>query len=148
MRETVGNMWNIYNSCDLFVITTNGVITKSGLLVMGKGIAREARDNFPGLDARLAEKIRLHGEQEQSYWRYGFLAGKKLGIFQTKGHWADAADLGLIHLSTVMLRAWALNYPSAQINLNYPGIGAGRLGINDVYPIIRELPDNVTVWRR
>ena len=60
---TTGNMWDAYPATDLFVITTNSFITAERFghderLVMGRGIALEARNRFPGIDNRLAKLIR------------------------------------------------------------------------------------------
>ena len=38
-----GNMWDSWDDADLFLITTNAVIKVNGELVMGRGIALEAR---------------------------------------------------------------------------------------------------------
>lgn len=46
-------MWSAYDDADLFLITTNSTLKKNGALLMGRGIARQARDLFPGLDLAL-----------------------------------------------------------------------------------------------
>jgi len=79
----VGDMWSAWEISDLFLITTNGSFSTSGKLVMGRGIARQARDRFPGLDRALAKTLRTPGR------RYGLLVSPrwpeaKLGLFQVK----------------------------------------------------------------
>lgn len=46
-------MWTAYDDADLFLITTNSTLKKNGVLVMGRGIARQACDRCPGLDTAL-----------------------------------------------------------------------------------------------
>ncbi len=49
----LGNMWTAYEPADLFLITTNSTIRRDGALVMGRGIARQAKERFPDLDVTL-----------------------------------------------------------------------------------------------
>lgn len=143
-----GDMWTAFASADLFLITTNSAIRKDGVLVMGRGIARQARERFPGLDAALGKQI-LNGCGNLG--QYGLLVSPrwpaaKLGAFQVKAHYSQPADLKLIRHSTAMLCAWCAAYPDAQVVLNYPGIGNGRLRRETILPIIAQLPEQVTIW--
>lgn len=70
----------------------------------------------------------------------------KLGAFQVKAHYSQPADLKLIRHSTAMLCAWCAAHPNAQVVLNYPGIGNGRLHREAVLAIIAQLPEQVTIW--
>ena len=60
-----GDMWTAYTTADLFLITTNSTLkTSSHALVMGRGIARQAKERFPGLDIALGGQIQaLCGNQ-------------------------------------------------------------------------------------
>ena len=133
-----GDMWTAFTTADLFLITTNSTIRKDGALVMRRGIARQARDRFPGLAASLGQHIlKTCG----SLGEYGLLVSSrwpeaKLGAFQVKAHYSQPADLKLIRHSTAMLCAWCAAHPDAQVVLNYPGIGNGRLRRETVLPII------------
>ena len=151
-----GDMWTTFTEADLFLITTNATIKRNGALVMGRGIARQARDRFPGLDAALGKQIknvcgnpsmRLRSGQGQ----YGLLVSPrwpraKLGAFQVKWHYSQPASLELIRHSAVALHAWCAAHPDAQICLNFPGIGNGRLCREDVLPILLQLPEQVVIW--
>ena len=143
----VGDMWAAWEESDLFLITANASFTAAERLVMGRGIARQALDRFPGLDKALAKTLRTPGR------RYGLLVSPrwpqaKLGLFQTKlRYWEDAAP-ELIRLSAEMLLAWLEGHPGVRVDLNFPGIGNGRLPIGVVRPIIEVLPSNVHVWLR
>ena len=143
-----GDMWPAFATAGLFLITTNSTIRKDGALVMGRGIARQARDRFPGLAVNLGRYIlntcgRLGN--------YGLLVSPrwpeaKLGAFQVKVHYSQPASLELIRHSTAMLCAWCAAHPDAQVVVNYPGIGNGRLCRETVLPIIAQLPEQVTIW--
>ncbi|MFW6184985.1 MAG: hypothetical protein ACOC8X_14395, partial [Chloroflexota bacterium] len=131
-----------------FLITTNSTLKKSGALVMGRGIARQARDRFPGLDLALGREIaRRCGSQGE----YGLLVSPrwpaaKLGAFQVKTHYARPASPALIRQSASTLLAWCAKHPATRVHLNFPGIGNGRLRRADVLPIVARLPDQVAIW--
>jgi len=141
MKIMCGNMWTHLNSADLFCITTNSTITSSGRLVMGAGIAKEARDRFPDIALKAGQQIRHLSI-------YGLIRIGKIGFFQTKLHWANPSDLFIIQVSVRKLALYANGNSHHQILLNYPGISHGRLSIDQVQPIIQQLPDNVMVWVR
>jgi hypothetical protein len=144
MRFEYGNIWStiLYQKTHLLLITTNATITTQGKLVMGRGLAAEAKRLIPGVDEEAARVI-------AGRITYGFVKlprYPKLGLFQVKYHYAQRASLDLIQLSTNMLKEYALQHPE-RIDLNYPGIGNGGLNKRDVYPIISQLPDNVHIWQ-
>lgn len=146
------DMWLDYSAVDLFLITTNAYVKANGALIMGAGIAQQARDRYPGLPVALGKPIEaICKAQENFYATYGLLVspkwpGAKVGAFQVKYHYNSRADLRLIQLSTYMLIDWCHKHPKAQVALNYPGIGLGGLSVKDVEPIIGALPDTVTIY--
>jgi hypothetical protein len=149
MQLRRGNMWSAWNQADLFLITTNSIIKKNGALVMGAGIARQARDRFPGIDLALGGHIHLKRGGSGSL--YGLIVSPKwphakLGAFQVKYHWKDRADTEIIQFSVECLLEWLEHFPDAKVHLNFPGIGNGKLSPEEVMPLIEALPDNVTVW--
>lgn len=136
-----GNMWTAFNQVHHFTVTTNAFIKNNGALVMGAGIAKQVRDQFPGVDLELGSLIRSWGPE------YGFRKGTgPLAVFQVKHHFKDHADLELITLSANMMAADALENPTKIYALNYPGIGNGKLQMAQVKPIIEQLPVNVHIW--
>jgi hypothetical protein len=143
-----GDMWTAYEGADLFLITTNSTLRKDGVLVMGRGIARQAKERFPGLDVVLGAQIQtICGSQGI----YGLLISPRwpkarLGAFQVKRHWRQSADLALIEKSTTALMHWVTCHADRQVCLNFPGIGNGRLPRTAVLPILQHLPDNVIIW--
>jgi len=145
-------MWTAYDTADLFLITTNSTLRRDGTLVMGRGMARQARDRFPGLDAALGGQIRQvcgsggqYGLLISPRWQPG-AAPHKLGCFQVKRHWQRPADLTLIGHSVTALTWWARLHSDCHIHLNFPGIGNGGLARTAVLPLLTALPDNVTIW--
>lgn len=80
-----GDMWSAYTAADLFLITTNSTLKKGNhALVMGRGIARQAKERFPGLDITLGRHIQVLCGNEGIY---GLLVSPrwpaaKLGAFQ------------------------------------------------------------------
>ena len=145
MKLSQGDMWSAFEQADLFLVTTNSVLNRHGALVMGAGIARQAVERFPGLDAALGSVVRQAGDT------YGLLVSPrwpeaKLGAFQTKIHWREGSSLELIAFSTGKLLAWCREQPAAQVHLNLPGVGLGGLSREQVLPVLASLPDSVTVW--
>ena len=139
-----GDMWSAFDGADLFLITTNSTIKKNGRLVMGAGIAKQARDRYKGLDLALGRRIENMGT-------YGLIVSEnwpesKLGAFQVKWHYKDKADLGLIGFSVYALRMFVEYNVVLNVHLNFPGIGNGGLNRDDVLPIVQTLPDNVHIW--
>lgn len=135
-----GDMWTAWPKTDHFLITTNAYLKRNGALVMGRGIARQARDRFPGIDLKIGGRIAETGS------RYGLILGRKLGLFQVKHHFKEKADPDLISLSSRMLHEYAASHPGKRIDLNFPGIGNGGLVVRQVKPLIDTLPDNVHIW--
>jgi hypothetical protein len=146
-----GNMWDVYDEADLFLITANSFVKQDGRLVMGAGIAKEALARFPSIDLRLGQSIQF---EDKHLGVYGLLVsfnwefGQKLGLFQTKRSYKDDANLSIIEKSTDALIDWCKYHPDAKVHLNFPGIGYGHLKPASVIPIIVWLPDSVSVWRR
>jgi hypothetical protein len=142
-----GDMWSAWDEADLFVITTNATLKKDGALVMGRGIAVQARDRFPGLDLALGHAIGVSGRE------YGLLVSPrwpraKLGAFQVKHHYYERASLRLIRRATGCLAEFIAARQPEKVVLNFPGIGNGGLRREDVLPIVTQLPDCVTIYER
>ncbi len=144
-----GDMWNRFRKVYLFCITTNGIITKDGRLVMGAGIAKEARDRLPGIDKDLAKAIKAKDSTRlpRSLW-IGCPFNFAVVAFQVKNHFREKANISLIEHSCYLLLREILDRPHITIALNFPGIGYGGLKRSEVLPIISILPDNVEIWEK
>lgn len=155
-----GNMWDIYDQTDLFLITANSSLNNKGELIMGAGIAKEVKEKFPNLSLKfgqsLKEKLKNNFENNLPHDFYGLflfpgIENIRIGLFQTKFHWSNPSNLYLVFLSTAELlkeiflcdeHSWGYS----RIDLNFPGIGKGQLSREEVLPIISVLPDNVHIW--
>jgi len=151
MIERRGNMFTDYNTDDNYLITTNAVIIGENRLVMGAGVALEAKNRFNKIDRVFGNYInQLFGDwPRDTYPHYGCLPKvyKNIGMFQTKYHWRDPSPIDLIKFSTDMLNNYVYKHPGEVFHLPFPGINNGRLSPGRVYPIIMGLPDTIIVWR-
>jgi hypothetical protein len=159
-----GNMWDVFGKTDFFVITTNPVVSLAGHAVMGAGIALEAVRRYPSIQYDFAQRLEYldyHPEIDDSEppeFRYFGLIGlydnQLIGYFMVKDHWKNQARLDyidssckeLIKLADLRIKTVSPGHYTPRIDLNFPGIGNGRLRREDVLPIIEQLPDNVHVW--
>ena len=142
-------MWRSFTHTDGFCITTNSYIRKDGELVMGAGIALQAKKIFDDLPLALGRKI----ENKCGHLGiYGTLPSNrkeidKMVAFQVKTHFKNRADFDLIQKSASQLSTIATKYPNKRLDLNFPGIGRGGRSVKEVKPLLKPLPDNVHVWR-
>jgi hypothetical protein len=142
MFSTVGN----YGYLHALLVTTNSYIRRDGALVMGRGAARTAALRWPGLPYELGKRI-----EHLSEYNIGLLSQTNeprfsIGAFQVKFNFADAADLDLIARSANELAKLATERHDWRFDMNYPGIGNGRLSLAAVDPLLESLPDNVHIW--
>jgi hypothetical protein len=145
MQVVKANLW-LYPA-RVKLITTNSYVAQGGKLVMGRGVALQATEMYPGIAYRYGKLIPHLG-------RYGvmFLADPEYrewpGLFQVKYHFKQPADLELIKYSVECLKKQVLESPVKTVwALNYPGIGWGQRTEEEVLPLISELPDNVVVCK-
>jgi len=145
----IGNMWKEYEESDFFCITTNSYIRKNGALAMGRGVALEAKNRFPKLPFIFGKRIKHMSE----YYLIDSFENKlleektRIMAFQVKTHYLDNAEHELIRKSTEELAKLAKTFSKKRFDLNFPGIGYGRLTEKEVLPIIETLPDNVNIWK-
>jgi len=140
MIEVYGNLWDHYIRPGVLVfITTNGTVARRGLAVMGRGCAREAKEQFPGIDLVLAEAIERNGNVPN------FLG--PLATFPVKHEWHMRADPVLIERSAAIIGSWRRpghptgdQYPTFVIPR--PGCGNGHLSWDEVKPILAKYLDD------
>lgn len=140
-----GNMWDVCGDHEYFLITTNSYIRGDGALVMGRGIAAQAKSRWPHLPLAFGERIEHLGVYGLLFHEMA-LCDSDIGAFQVKKHYMRDAQTDIIRYSTNMLRLHAWAHLEARYDLNCPGIGYGRLDYSEVHEIIRVLPDNVHIW--
>lgn len=136
-----GDMMSRLGTGEWVFVTTNSFITSRGSLVMGAGAAAALAAAKPGVPLLLATYI-----EHLEFYGVVWLPSLKVGAFQTKRHFQDPSDLPTITRSTAILAQWATLHPTYTINLNFPGIGFGKLQRPKVLPVVSTLPDNVHVW--
>lgn len=146
-----GNLFLLPDGPEAAVVTTNGIIRKDGLAVMGAGIAKYARDNLAGIDAVLGSMLTKYGNH--AYFLGSFtdmhrqIKSLAPSIFvvsmPTKNDWRDPSDINLIKQSAHELMALANRNNLRKLYLPAPGCSNGRLDyISDVRPTISGILDN------
>ena len=141
MIELTGDFW--YELADAHVITTNGIVKDNGACVMGRGVALQARNRFPGIDKFLGSRIRERGNRVHALgeWTRADGAAYNLFSFPVKKHWRDKADLDLIKQSAAEL---ILECPPSmqKIVMVRPGCGNGGLQWEVVREAIKPFLNN------
>lgn len=151
-----GNMWDVFGKTDLFMITTNPIRRNDGAVVMGRGIAKEASTRYPRMPYDFGYRL-AQAEHWQAYEdalhpvNIGIIDRydeQPVGWFMVKHHWRSPADVTVIDKSARLLAGWANGKARLikRIDLNFPGIGNGKLDREEVLPLLQQLPDNVHVW--
>lgn len=145
-----GDMFSIWGKTDLFLFTANPCVNKQGLAVMGRGIAKQLAEKCPNIRKRFGDYLTDVGGLALPYCEpimYDEDVGQHIGYFLVKGHWRNRASLGIIKESVDDLIELIRHYHGTiRVDLNFPGIGNGKLAREDVLPLIERLPDNVHIW--
>lgn len=143
-----GDMWDVFGKTGWFLVTTNPVVTKLGKCVMGRGIAKDMADRYPEVPFVLGTIIQKH--INSSDWRnvgsIGVIDGQAIGYFMVKDHWMEPAKKDIIQTSVAHLCEYMDFVSKFRVDLNFPGIGNGKLRREDVLPLLEPLPDNVHIW--
>lgn len=130
---------------DVYLFTGNPICNAAGALVMGRGAAKQVRDTYPGVAFEFAKVITSrHNVQFVSVTPDH---SQRIGWFKVKDHWKDPAKLDIIKDSASDLEALALVFPHVRYHMNAPGIGNGKLTWEEVEPLLRNLPDNVIIYK-
>jgi len=139
MKESIGKLWAAkpeFIKC----VTTNGVVKQNGELVMGKGVALQAKERYPQLPSLLGSYVRSNGNMIY------YFEELNIASFPTKNNWKDKSDIQLIIKSCVQLNAMLENLNRYAV-LPRPGCSNGGLDWEkEVRPVIsRVLSDRVWV---
>lgn len=142
-----GNMWDVFFDTDIFMITTNPIRRTDGAVVMGRGIALEAKQRYPDIPYDFGKELdKLHPEIDQSFVGcIGNYEETPIWWFMVKNHWKEPADLGVIASSCFYLKH-GFEWQNKRIDLNFPGIGNGKLPRDSVLYLLEDLPDNIHIW--
>lgn len=142
-----GNMFDMWGKTGLFLFTSNPIVNQKGLAVMGRGIAKQLADKYPDIQKDFGKWLQV--PRERSVYPcevIGTYDRQTVGYFMVKDHWKSAARLDIILESVRDMIDSNMVNQFQRIDLNFPGIGNGKLNKADVLPIITLLPDNVHVW--
>lgn len=141
-----GNMWDVFGQ-GIFMITTNPIRRNDGAVVMGRGIALEAKTRFPKLPYDFGNALdQLHPELDQQFvGRIGTYDNTDIYFFMVKDHWNSPAKMDIIASSCFYLKH-GFDWQSRRIDLNFPGIGNGKLPREQVLYLLEDLPDNIHIW--
>lgn len=132
MIETPGDLWAF--PAQYVCVTTNG-ITRGGSLVMGAGVALEAKRRFPGLPKKLGGHVARYGN------RAFFCRPEGVITFPTKRHWRDPSDVKLIRTSAQQVVDICNKFAVRSVALPRPGCGNGGLTWDFVRPYIEDILD-------
>ena len=122
---------------DALCVTTNGNIKKDGTLVMGRGIAKDVADAYPGIARQLAMHVKKNGnipavvESADGY----------IISFPTKHNWRDDSDIDLIVESMRELIDIMDEMKIKSVLLPRPGVSNGHLSWETVYKAIEPYVD-------
>ena len=145
MQEIKKDIWSFLNdpTTDAICVTTNGIVKANGELVMGKGIALEAKLKFPSLPKIIGDKIKLLGHKLH-YISTLQTTTKPIFIvaFPTKFNYKDSSDINLIKKSCTELVEFCNEMKLKKIYLPRPGCGNGGLNWEDVKKEISLLLDD------
>lgn len=125
------------------MFTANHIIKHNGELVMGAGAALAAKTAVPELPMKFAGLILEHPDDNI----HGVPVGDGFySSFKTKHHYKDQSTRDILVKSVSELRDIANQHYDFNFLLNYPAIGYGGMTISEVMPIVKHLPDNVTLY--
>lgn len=141
MKTFKGNILSdiVLNQADAICIPTNGKTKKNGAAVMGAGLAKQARNKWPGIDIQLGHYLENLGNIV-----CGLLKDGECWIvsFPTKNDWKDSASLELIEKSAVLLEDLANQFKWNTIFLPPVGCGLGGLSFDAVKPVLEKHLDD------
>jgi O-acetyl-ADP-ribose deacetylase (regulator of RNase III) len=134
MFEVHGNLFAF--KADAIVVTTNGDVNKKGLAVMGRGVAWEAKQHYPGIDRVLGTLLKTEGSHVHIVWPESANGSCAVVSFPVKYHWFDEANPQLIDLSCGQLVALTEEKGWSTVALPRPGCGNGKLRWETIRPIL------------
>ena len=133
MNEAHGDLWDYHNAGYWIGITTNGFVKTNGAAVMGRGIAKQASDQFPDLAMELGAYLTAFGNIAMVF------PDKRLLTIPVKHKWDEKADLTLIEESCTSVAVFSHKYPDLKIAIPRPGCGNGQLSWDVVRPLIKPI---------
>ena len=120
-------------------ITTNGFVKKNGEAVMGAGIAKQFKEEFPQFPLELGGRLHEFGNQPFVFAGLWPEPYDKVSVvtLPVKHHWREQADPELVVRSIRQLEFLTTAHGWSSVWLPRPGCGNGRLDWeSNVKPLI------------
>lgn len=147
MKEIVGNIFE-QKGADAICFTSNGIVRKDGLLVMGAGIAKAFKDRWPFLPERFGAFVSAQGNHVYCLQVMNPPSGQGnhkiiwVASLPTKHDWRNPSDISLIERSVKELIALTTKIGWNIVVLSWPGCGLGGLTKEKVRKVIEPLLDD------
>ncbi len=128
----------------LLLATGNGVVKRSGELVMGAGSAKALARAYPQTPKLFGEMAQAGEKMYPGGWYlYGLLTAPvrpdlQVGVFQTKGVWREDVNLYVISYSTALLARWLRDHPNWEVHMTFPDVGREKAR-EDVLRVLKRL---------
>lgn len=141
MIELKGDIFQLFETgqYDGICITTNGMIKNDGTAVMGRGIAKIAKEKYNGIERRLAQKLKESGNK---LYQLGKTEHGAVISYPTKHNWQDKSDIRLIIQSARQLIELCDRKEYSKILTTRFGCGNGWLQWHEVKPFIEHILDD------
>lgn len=115
-----------------YCVTTNGDVKADGSAVMGRGVALQVVQEFPGIDKTLGSFINQYGNRVFNLGIYEINDNShkhlvRIISFPTKHHWKETADITLIVKSCQELIEVCNKFNVKTCFLPAPGVGLESL---------------------
>lgn len=134
-REMSVNIWSL-SPKTWRCITTNGTV-KNGQLIMGKGVALEAKKLHPNITYAIGDFVTRWGNICMVLDDYYLIT------FPTKNMWWERSNKDLIYKSALQLIEFLdSGRVIAPVYLPFPGIGAGGLQKRHVRKLLEPILDD------
>ena len=118
-------------------VTTNGILRRDGLAVMGAGIAKIAAMRYPESQRVLAQNLKTQGNHAAFLGTYENQNSRfHLFSFPTKEHWRDPSSILLIQRSAEELVRLCEKHHIQKCYLPRPGCTNGKLHWEDVKRVL------------
>jgi hypothetical protein len=158
MNEVQGNIWDFHDKGYHVCIPTNGFVKKNGCAVMGRGLAKQCKNKFPGIDRDLGIVLKTSGNYPTllPFRLISFPVKPKYKVISSLSEvvthmrskfqvgdrvpgWACKAELNLIHGAATNLCNFFYMYDDIRrIYVPRVGCGNGELQWTDVKPILEK----------
>lgn len=134
MIEGCCDIW-LYLGKAVIAVTTSGSVARNGKAVMGRGVARQAAQQFPDLPERLGLLLKSAGNHVH-------YLGEGIVSFPVEESAWECPDLRLISRSARELRELADREGWQTVVVPRPGCGGGGLNWREVRPLLEPYFDD------